>query len=181
MGLILAVAERYVPGSIKKAQLGRLFAATADAFQTTTPSLQGLTFENSLRLYARFTREQSEKSAKSGTTKAVQARLFANAFRMGERYRLRFQLGTLEEMMRLGRVIYKLLEIDFSGNPTGDVLVNRCFFSAYYSSDVCQLVSSLDSGLLAGLSGGGRLRFSQRITEGNSCCKAHLDMAGRLK
>jgi hypothetical protein len=32
----------------------------------------------------------------------------------------------------------------------------------------------LDAGLLAGLSDGGRLVFSQRITEGYACCRARL-------
>jgi hypothetical protein len=178
VGLALTISELFVPPTFKKQGLGRLFKATADAFQVGTPLTNGLTFEETLRMYAEFTREQSDRWMSKGKTEGLQARLFANAFRMGSECRHRFDLDNLEEVMRMGRVIYRLIGIDFRGKLDGDVVVNRCFFSAYYSSEVCQLVSSLDDGLLAGLSGGGRLRFSTRITEGYPCCKAHLDMAG---
>jgi len=68
-----------------------------------------------------------------------------------------------------------MLGIDFLGEPDGSMVMTRCFFSDYYSSPVCRLISSLDEGLLVGLAGGGRLSFSQRITEGHECCRAHLD------
>ena len=83
--------------------------------------------------------------------------------------------------MQMGELIYKVLKIEFQGEPRGNIVIKRCFFSAYYSRSVCQLISSLDEGLLTGLSGGGKLIFSQRITEGHECCRAYLDAPGRLK
>jgi hypothetical protein len=56
----------------------------------------------------------------------------------------------------------------------GEITVRRCPFSDVYSVEVCRLVGALDSGLLAGLSGGDRLEFTQRITEGAPCCLARL-------
>jgi hypothetical protein len=35
-------------------------------------------------------------------------------------------------------------------------------------------MSSVDQGILAGLSEGGELRFIQRLTEGGDCCKAEF-------
>ena len=52
--------------------------------------------------------------------------------------------------------------------------IRRCFFSGFYSPEVCRLISSLDEGLAAGLTGG-KLCFVQRITDGGSCCKGHID------
>jgi len=54
------------------------------------------------------------------------------------------------------------------------VTVKRCYFSQFYSGSVCDLISALDDGVFSGLSGGGRLVFSERLTEGNACCRAKL-------
>ena len=76
--------------------------------------------------------------------------------------------------MAAARVVYGLLDIDLRGTPDGEITVRRCAFSDSYSPEVCRLVSALDTGLLAGLSGGDRLEFTQRITEGGPCCLARL-------
>jgi hypothetical protein len=34
----------------------------------------------------------------------------------------------------------------------------------------------MDRGLLAGLASGGELAFTERITEGRPCCRAHLKL-----
>ena len=154
-----------------------LFSATADAFQTAPPSFGGLSFDESLTQYARFTREQADNAIRLGSETEVQSRLFQNAHRIGRQFRRDFKVNAAE-VMRMGALVYKMLGIDFHGEPGGDIVIRRCFFSGYYSSQVCRLISSLDEGLLVGLAGGGRLTFTQRITEGNECCLAHLQ-AGR--
>lgn len=176
MGFAIVISGLYIPGFIKKPMLEKLFHATADAFRVGTPSLQGLPYKDCLKLYAEFTKEQSDKLVRQGTTRPTEARLFENASRIGKEVRNRFHIRSIEEVMRVGRVLYRQLGIDFHGAASGDIQVNRCFFSAYYSRDICRLVSSLDAGVIAGLSGGGKLTFSSRITEGLSCCKAHLDL-----
>jgi hypothetical protein len=72
-------------------------------------------------------------------------------------------------------VIYRQLGIDFRGSPDGEIVIRRCFFAAVYTPRVCALVSALDRGLLAGLAGGGELRFGQRLTEGACCCRARFE------
>jgi hypothetical protein len=180
MGLLLAVSRIYVPRFLQKRQLEMLFEATAEAFRVTVPSTAGLSYDGCLRLYARFTREQAAESIQQGHQLEVQSRLFQNASRIGQQIKREFQIHTLEETLRMSEVVYRILRIDFRGDPQGNIVVRRCFFSAYYSRDVCSLVSSLDAGLLAGLSGGGKLSFSQRITEGHDNCRAYLDMTGRI-
>ena len=81
--------------------------------------------------------------------------------------------------MALGRLVYAAIRIDFRGTELGDVTVNRCFFSSFYSAQVCQVISSLDAGLLAGLTGGAQLTFSERITEGADRCRACLAAGAR--
>ena len=76
--------------------------------------------------------------------------------------------------MTAARLIYRGLGLDFRGSADGTVVVRRCAFAGVYSPRVCALVSVLDRGLLAGLTGGGVLEFRQRITEGVDCCRACL-------
>ncbi len=178
MGLLLTLSELHVPGAAKKRELGRLFAATADAFQAEAPSLAGLSHDDRLKSFAQFTRSEAQRRMHDGETGEVKKRLFEGAFHLGEEYRARFHLRNIEDTMRMARVIYRLLGIDFSGKVEGDVTIKRCLFSAYYSVEVCKVMSSLDKGLMAGLSGGCRLSFSQRITDGSKSCSAILDVPG---
>jgi hypothetical protein len=150
-----------------------LFTATADAFQTTRPSTSGLSFDDCLRAYAQFTREQAEKTIQQGDGAVVRPRLFENAHRIGRQLKADFRVSSTE-VMKMGALLYRMLGIDFDGEPGGNIVIRHCFFSTYYSGPVCRMISSLDEGLLVGLAGGGRLSFSQRITEGNECCLAHL-------
>ena len=80
--------------------------------------------------------------------------------------------------MALARVLYRLLDIEFQGDEVGDVVVSRCYFSRFYSGQVCQVMSAVDRGLFAGLSDGRQLLFSARITEGQGRCRAHLHVPG---
>jgi hypothetical protein len=174
MGFTLAVAQFYVPPSIRKRKLQELFQATAEAFQFPAPPLSDLTPSEILTRYAIFTTERAKESIQQSRDIEVKKRLYQNSFRMGLRLREDFNVGSLEEIMRMGRIVYKILGIDFQGRQNGEILVRRCFFSSYYPGVVCRLISSLDEGLMTGLSNGGTLDFSARITEGNSCCRANL-------
>jgi hypothetical protein len=52
--------------------------------------------------------------------------------------------------------------------------VAGCRFATTYSPDVCRVMSASDAGLLAGLTGGGRLTFTERISAGAPACIATL-------
>jgi hypothetical protein len=93
---------------------------------------------------------------------------------MGSELRQRLHIKNTQEIMLASRLLYDILGIEFQGDARGEVTINACFFSTYYSSGVCRILSSLDEGVAAGLSGGGTLSFAQRITEGKDCCKARL-------
>ena len=177
MGLLLTVASVYVPRPVQKRKLEMLFRATADAFGTECPSVRGLSLDESLRRYALFSRGEAEAAIAKGLESEVESRLLGNARRIGEQFRKDFRVKP-SDVMRMGTLIYKMLGIDLRGKPEGDIRISRCFFSTYYTSDVCRLISSLDEGLFVGLAGGGSLTFRQRITEGNDCCRAHLDTSG---
>jgi hypothetical protein len=181
MGPLLTISNIYIPEFMQKRKLAMLFQATAGAFQVIAPPSQGLSYKDGLELYARFTMKQADIAIRQGKEAEIQTRLFQNAYLIGQQLRAGFKIHTPEDVMRMGTLIYRILKIDFQGEPGGNIVIRRCFFSAYYSSQVCRLISSLDAGLLVGLAGGGKLIFAQRITEGNTCCQAYLESPERLK
>jgi hypothetical protein len=175
MSLALRMAQRHVPAVARRAALRALFATTADAFGCPVPPLAGLGADELLRRYALFTRDQAERALRDGRDlPALLVRLERGARALGARLRAGLRLRTTEEALAAARVVYGLLGIDFRGTTDGDVTIRRCYFSAVYRPEVCRLVGALDAGLLAGLTSGGRLAFSQRITEGAPCCRARL-------
>lgn len=173
--MLLKIMQFYVPEFIKKKKLNELFRLTADAFQSGLPELRGLSFAEGLSKYALFTKEQAESYLQSGRPlEGVKCRLYQNSYNFGQSLRKGLHIITWEEAAAALKVIYKLIGIDFQYDRQGEIIIRQCFFSKYYSGEVCKLISSLDEGLAAGLSGGGRLCFNQRITEGGSCCKGHF-------
>jgi hypothetical protein len=174
VNLRLLLAGLYVPCRMRARELEELFARTAAAFGRPVPPA-GRPLRPRLREYALFTRDRAgEALARGGDLSALERRLYRAAAGLGRRYRVRLGLRSAAEAMAAARLIYRGLGIDFRGTAGGEVTVRRCAFSTVYSPAVCRLVSALDRGLLAGLSGGGDLRFSQRITEGAACCRAVL-------
>jgi hypothetical protein len=175
MRFILSILQKYIPVPLKKKKLRELFSLTALAFGTKVPQLKRYSYRKLLGEYARFTKEEAEKCLRNlDSISGVKESLYTNAFKLGETFRKRFRVRSMEDVMALGRVLYRVMGIDFRGTARGDVVISECFFSRYYSVPVCGIVSSLDKGLLAGLSGGGELKFFQRITENRDSCRALL-------
>ena len=173
--MLLKIMQLYMPEFIKKKKLNELFRLTADAFQSELPELRGLSFAECLSKYALFTKEQAESYLQSGRPlEEAKHRLYQNSCIFGQNLRKSLHIETWEEAVTVFKVIYKLIGIDFRYDRQGEIIIKQCFFSKYYSGEVCNLISSLDEGLAAGLSGGGRLYFNQRITEGCSCCKGYF-------
>jgi hypothetical protein len=175
MNMLLEIMQIYIPEFIKKKKLNELFCLTADAFQSELPELRKLSFAEYLSKYALFTREQAERYLQSGCPlEEVKDRLYQNSYIFGQNLRKSLHIITWEEAVTVLKVIYKLIGIDFQYDRQGEIIIKQCFFSKYYSGRVCKLISSLDEGMASGLSGGGRLCFNQRITEGGSCCKGYF-------
>ncbi|HYF83377.1 MAG TPA: hypothetical protein VEB00_10165 [Clostridia bacterium] len=172
--MLLKIMQLYIPGFIKRKKLNELFCLTGYAFQSEPSEITGLSFEECLLKYALFTKEQAESYLQSrGPIEEVKNRLYQNSYIFGQNLRKSLHIATWEEAITALKVIYKLIGIDFQCDRQGEIIIKQCYFSKYYSEGVCNLISSLDEGLAAGLSGG-RLCFYERITEGGSCCKGYL-------
>jgi hypothetical protein len=173
MSLLLCLGRLYLPSSVKRKRLKQLFTLTADAFGKDVPSMEDASLDEIIDRYARFTREEAEKSiVRPEEMEKVRERLYKNALAMGDELRRVYRIRTRRDALRMGRLIYKVLKIDFRGDGECGVVIRQCFFSDYYSAGVCALISAIDEGMMAGLTSGLRLQFMKRITDGNDCCSA---------
>lgn len=173
MKLFIKLAQFYIPGFYKRKIFKQLVHLTARAFQCSPPEIDGLSFPQALRRYAEFTRNEAEKIIRENQHSAVmREKLFGEALELGKSLRQKFFIKSQNEAFQFAGILYQQLEIDFCFGFDGTIEIPRCFFSQFYSSKVCELISGLDEGILVGLSGGGNLKFQQRITDGSDCCRA---------
>jgi hypothetical protein len=177
MNVLRRLLPHHLPGFARKEILAELFEATAEAFAGPAPAQNHLAYDERLRTYALFTREQAEQALRVGRDMpALKMRLYRNAYPLGGKLRKWFGLSTMGEVMELARILYQAIGVEMQGDGQGTLTVRCCYFSQFYSGPVCDLISALDDGVFSGLSGGGRLVFSERLTEGRECCRAKLQL-----
>jgi hypothetical protein len=182
MNILLKILPQDLPVFIQKKVISELFRITADAFECPAPALGHLSLDASLQAYAQFTTEQAERTIQSkDNVPAIKTRLYQNSYALGTKLRKWVGVDTMEEVMQLGQILYRAIGIEIVSNSQGDMIVKRCTFSQFYSSPVCGLISALDDGIFSGLSGGGSLVFSERLTEGRECCRAKLSLGVNRK
>jgi hypothetical protein len=170
---IVKVMMIYAPVLIKKGQLYFLFKITAEAFGCKKPDFSKFSYHDALCEFARFTKEQAEKTIReSEDPEVIKSALFCKAFSLGAKTRKILGLSTPAEVLSLCRLLYKNIGIELDGNLPGEITIKSCYFSAFYDKRVCQFISAVDEGIITGLLGGGKLQFEQRLTEGSSCCRA---------
>jgi len=172
MNLRLKALDIFFPPSIRNEQFRQLVRLTANAFQKEPPDLSGLAFDDALRTYALFTRDEVLRSPEKSPL--IKDRLFNGGCDLGRKARSSLKLRTKEDVLNAARILYRTIGIDFCGHVSGDIVVTQCFFSSFYTYGVCKTMASLDEGVFAGLSGGGVFRFSLTITEKNDSCRGTL-------
>ena len=167
-----------MPSIFKRQALVQLFRSTAAAFQCDMVRLSGLSREQCLQEYARFSADRSEQALRcGGDLSELRERLYRHAYRLGRIPGWLLGIRSVDDVMALGRLLYGILDIEFNGSGNGEITISRCYFSRFYSPEVCRVMSAMDRGLLAGLAGAGDLVFIQRITEGQPCCCGHFTLA----
>lgn len=177
MKIPVRTLPRRLPAFVRRAILVELFGATAAAFTCPPPALDHLSCDECLRAYAQFTRTQADKALASGRERAaLKSALYGQAYPLGAKVRKLCGLDSQEAVMAMGRILYGAIGVDLQGNSRGEITVRSCYFSHFYSAPVCDVISALDDGLFSGLSGGSRLVFSERLTEGKACCRAQLQL-----
>lgn len=170
MNMRLFLLELYTPAVFRQRQLRLLMQGTAEAWGMTPPPNKPCSWRHLLQQYADFT---AQLVAEAVPDAYLEDRLFKAAYNMGSDLRRRLKVRRQDEVGRALRLIYRGLGIDLM--VTGmDIIVRRCYFQRFYTPQACRLMAAMDKGLVAGVSGGCRLEFQYRLTEGNACCKARL-------
>jgi hypothetical protein len=165
----------HAPDFFRKRQVTRLCRGAAAAFSRPVPIFRGLRSRECLEVFAEFVSGCVEDSWRRGSDlESIQVRLFQFCRDLGEKVRKISRISRIEEAMMVGRILYRWLEIDLDFSDSGEILIRRCFFSRYFSPQVCRVMSAMDRGLLAGLTAGGNLVFHQRMTDGYPDCRACL-------
>ena len=173
--LKLLLASLLIAG--RKKGLKDLFRLTAEAFGQAPPALRGISRGEMLLDYARFTRAEAEKSLTAGTAQAVRERLRDRSLRLGRDIRSRLPIRSRADEAAALRALYRALAIDLAVDSRGSVTIRRCSLAAHYTPEVCRFMSAMDEGLVAGLCGG-RLAFSERLTEGSDGCRGRIEWDG---
>jgi hypothetical protein len=173
MSLVISALQVYTPEFVRKMALNRLFGATATAFGMDAPPLTGLSSAEYLAEYARFVQIHAGQRLCDGSDLTELAkRLYQNTVHMSRIPNKWLRLHRVQDVMAAARVLYRILAIDLQGDARGQIVIQHCYFSDFYSAEVCRLMSAMDRGLFSGLSNGGELTFTSRITEGQPCCRA---------
>ena len=174
MNIKLFLAQFYIPVSYRKRKTAELFNITANAFGVKPAAiLPAENHDTLLERYAEFSKNQAQVILKNRRlVDGVKAGLFAGAREMGVCLRNELNLKNDRDFHIATRLIYKALKIDLEFVRNEEIVIKKCFFSGFYSEEICSLMSSLDSGLIEGLSGGLKMSFYQRMTEHYSCCRA---------
>jgi hypothetical protein len=182
MNSLFWLLKAYTPVSVKNHKLRELAYITGNAFGTAAPDLNSHLFETNLKVYAMFTKSAGERAIANGQNiENIKQSLFRGARQMGQELQTKLRPKSRDEIISLICLIYKILQIDFAVVDGGEITVNRCFFSNYYSKETCTLISALDKGMVAGISNGWQLEFTQQLTEGFACCKGNLKISTDIK
>jgi hypothetical protein len=173
MNTRLLLLRLHIPASIRRSILRDLIGATARAFEREPPDTARLTGPELMAIAIERSRSWAEEAIRTGEDlDRLHRRMFFETFELGRRSRRRLRLTSEAEGIAAARIIYDAIGIDFRHRGSGHIEVPRCAFARAYGPEVCRLMSSMDSGLIAGLTGADGLSFTERITEGATACRA---------
>ena len=179
MNARLFFLRTHLPAAVRRSILRELLTAMSSAFDRTCPPTAGLSVTALNDLVVERSRTWADEALETSWDLApLQRRLFAEAEALGRRTRHRLRIRSETDGLVAARVIYRAIGIDLRPRPHGEVVVPRCVFAGAYRPAVCRLMSSMDSGLIAGLTGAAGLRFIARLTEGAALCRARILHAG---
>jgi len=179
MRFLIRTVGAHAPGALKKKGVQELFRVTGAAFGCAAPDIAGLSFDECIAEYARFTRSEAGKLPSSGGGReAARERLFRGGRALGGRMRKVFLIATMEDAVLAMSILYRAIGIEARSEDGSAMTVSSCCFSGAYSPETCRVISALDDGIFAGLSGGGRLTFDRRITDGFPACSARIVPGG---
>jgi hypothetical protein len=179
MSVRLALLRLHLPALVRRAILRELISAIARGFERPCPAMMGLSGDELLACAIDVSHRWSEDALGGAADRSeAERRLFSEALALGRRAKRRLKIETEEEGLAAAGVLYEAIGIEFRPGRAGAIVVPRCAFARVYRPGVCELMSAVDSGLIAGLTGAAGLRFTERLTEGAPACRALLLQTG---
>lgn len=159
---------------LRRIELQQLMNLTARAFGLPSKNILMLRYDEALRAYAEYTSDNLH----GGVTDQLLQRMNDEAYKTGKLLRKLFRLKDQSAIGQFVIALYRNIGIELQGNIPGELCFSRCYFSKYYTPEICLAASALDEGIMRGLSGDGKLIFRNRITEGCNCCRATFAHTG---
>ncbi len=138
------------------------------------PSMRGMNSRKRLMLFRNFTVD-AVRSCSGEDLSSFRDNMYRRAFRVGRLLALLPGLNDTEKRKRLIIMLYRNIGIvlkDGNDDADGCIHIPHCSFSSAYTPEICKVMSGMDAGIICGIFGGGKLEFSQRITEGCPYCRA---------
>jgi len=165
---LLRCLDRHTPSVLRTVEIRILCRWTANAFHMQAPAVHTLHAGKALRQYAVFSQKCLTQPG------ADPAYIYRTARRLGRRLRRITGFSDSRDCARLVFWLYRGIGITMDGKLPGEITVSTCYFSRFYAPAQCALMSHMDSGIISGICGGGKLCFSRRITQGDDACRACL-------
>lgn len=159
---MLTLVEKYPLPIVSRLEVLILMKITARAFGKKPKRI--LFAKNPLGVYALFTKECMKKETD-------RKHLYKITRRIGNQIRQISGFTEDADLQRLIFLLYRNIGIRMTGSLE-EIWVEECYFSHHYSPANCAFISAMDRGIVEGLLGGGRLAFTQRLTQGCDRCRA---------
>lgn len=154
-------------------ELRILMRQTAKAFVVDVPKATGRSVPERLKAYAQFTAKEAMRAMQHGDDlETLHQKLYQMAYTLGSRLRRWLNPKDEKECFSVIALLYHNIGIQMEGEAPGTICVRKCYFSDFYTPEICSVISAIDQGIFAGIYQGGKLTFHERITEGCAVCRA---------
>ena len=167
----LRALERSMPESLRRQEILALALLTGLAFEKRPPSFGKMDVDAALSAYREWTWKLVRDKKKEELPR-LRKRMFKRAYAAGRLLSLLPGIGTEESRELLIRLLYRNIGISLEGEIPGKICVPVCFFASVYDPLTCYAMSGLDAGIICGILGGGKLRFTHRLTMKDPACTA---------
>ncbi|MCD8224101.1 MAG: hypothetical protein LUC99_04485 [Clostridiales bacterium] len=154
-------------------ELQILMRQTAKAFGVDVPNAAGRSTPELLKAYAQFTAKEAMRAIQHGDDlETLHQKLYQMTYTLGSRLRRWLNPKDEKDCFSVIALLYRNIGIQICEESPGTVCVRKCYFSGFYTPEVCSVISAIDQGIFAGIYQSGKLTFRERITEGYDVCRA---------
>ncbi|MCD7809293.1 MAG: hypothetical protein LUH02_08115 [Erysipelotrichaceae bacterium] len=153
-----------------------LMKQTAKVFGVKVPKGIGFSVSKLLKNYAQLTTDISLNFIENKQDRnQLQQDLYYMAFQLGSDLRWWLKPQNNQDCFDIIVMLYRNIKISLC-EQSQTICVHQCYFSDFYTPEVCSIISAIDQGIFAGVYQGGTLSFYKRITEGHEICVAHFNL-----